>query len=228
MRGDDIIAMLAEKLSRLEREEQTALTVGFFRDRDKVAREFIRYCASCVAEHGQRNPGWRDILDTLDRVESRERSEHERERMEAFLGELEAFRDDCLAGKCVECADFEDKRRAYADGDVYFEDFIYGFIDDHGGIQAFIRYAKEADRYYRRGDHATAGGAYGMLLDIYRHDTGVEHLLVVDDDFPDLDLSQVEGVDAAKLMERRDACREAMRSGKESHEADGRTRDGGG
>ena len=152
----------------------------------------------------------------------------EREQREAFLGELERFRDDCLAGKCVECAGFEDKRRAYADGDVYFEDFQEEFIDDHGGIQEFIRYAKGADRYFRRGDHATAERAYSMLLEIYRHDVNGEHLFVVDDDFPDLDLSRVDGVDAGRLEERHKACLETRGPAMRSQEGERRTADGGG
>ncbi len=228
MKGDDINNMLLEHLARLDREEQTALIMGFLAEHSDTARKFVRYCASGIGDPDRIHPGWGSLLDVLERVESQERLENELERREDFLNELEVFRKYCLAGKCVQCADFEDKRRAYHDGDVYFEHFIYEFIEEHGDIQEFIRYAREADRYFRRGDHATAARAYGILLDIYRHDTGVEHLFVVDDDFPDLDLSEVEDVDAPNLMERRDACLDAMGSGRLSPEADCSAKDGRG
>lgn len=226
MTDPDIIGMLGEQLARLDRGEAAALAVGFLRTRKKVGREFVRYCASHCGNQRRQHPGWGALLDALERVESEERSAAERERRDAFMDELEGFREDCLAGRCTECADFEDKRRAYADGDYYFEDFVHGFIDDHGSIQAFIRYAKEADRYFRRGDHATAGRAYGILLEIYCRDTDGEHLFVEDDDFPDLDLSQVDGVDAGRLEGRYEACRRAMSPGIPSHEGSGKRSEG--
>ncbi len=200
------INQLKKQLDKVDHEEQTALLLDFLSEREDITRELVKFCASRAKDNGTFNRGWIQLGKTLEKVLAEERMETKKEERQNFLAELKRFKQDCLHGKCVRCADFDDKRRAYADGDIYFEDFQEEFIDDLDDIQAYIGYAKKVDNYYEHGDYATASKAYGILIDIYHHDTEVKHCFVEDDDFPDMDLSEIGEVHIDRLRKRYEAC----------------------
>ncbi len=203
---------IKKQLDLIDREEQTALLLSFLGEQEPVAREFVKYCASRANENVAHHRGWVQLGKMLEKILREERKEADKEVRLNFLEEIEIFRKVCMEGKCVRCADFDDKRRAYADGDIYFEDYYYEFIGDHDDIQAYIEYAKEADKYYKRGDYEAASKAYRILIDIYHHDTKVEHCFVEDDDFPDLDLSQIRGIDIDRIKKRYEDCIVTLRT----------------
>jgi hypothetical protein len=210
---DDILVMLDGLLSRSGAEDLRTLLRAFLRTREGVARDFIAHSASIMGAVPGQDPGWRALAARLEDLESAREERERREGAEAFLAGLEEFRRASLAGDYSEEADFEEKRRAYADGDVYFEDFQGGFVDQVQGFQRFLHETKVAERYMRAGEHAVAARALDILLDIYDHDTGGERCFVYDDDFPDLDLSEVDGVDAKGLRRHRQECQEALEAG---------------
>lgn len=212
MTPNTISRHIKKHLEKVGQEEQTALVFGFLSEQETAAREFVKYCASRAKEEVSLHRCWVQLGETLENILTEERKEAEKEERRNFLEEIEKFKKDCMEGECVQCADFEDKRRAYADGDIYFEDYQYEFIDDHDDIQAYIKYAKKADKYYKRGDYEAASKAYRILIDIYSHDTKVEHCFVDDNDFPDLDLSEIEGIDIDRIRKRYEECTATLRT----------------
>ena len=206
MPPNSLINRIEKQLDLVGRKEQTTLIAGFLGDRESNVREFIKYCATRANSDGTLHQGWIQLGKALEKTLSEEKRKAEDENRASFLVELERFKQDCMQGECVRCADFDDKRRAYADGDIYFEEFQYDFIDGHDDIQAYIGYVGKADYYYKRGDYETAMRAYGILMDIYHHDTEVTHCFVEDDDFPDMDLSEIGKIDVDGIKKRYETC----------------------
>ena len=211
MTPDTISGHIKKQLDQIGREEQTALFMGFLEEHEAISRELVKYCASRAKENVSLHRGWVQLGETLEKILAEEREETVKEKRHIFLEEIEKFKKDCMEGKCVQSADFDDKRRAYADGDIYFEDYHYEFIDGHDDIQTYIGYARKADYYYKSGDYETASKAYRNLVDIYHHDTKVEHCFVEDDDFPDLDLSQIRKIDIDRIRKRHEECTASLK-----------------
>lgn len=200
-RGVNLMAQLASQLKNIDHDEQTALLLGFLRQDEMVARRFIEYCTAETKMRGS-DKEWNKIKKSLDNKIKQENEEMEQQKKTQFLKDLKKFKVDCFAGEYLEEADFDDKRHAYADGDIYFEDFIWTFVDDHLGFQTYIDFLKDADKYYKNGDFITASKAYSILLEIYKLDTEVKKCFVNDDDFPDLDLGEISEVDAKEMNKR--------------------------
>jgi hypothetical protein len=206
MTGERLDVGYKKLLKKVSRNEQTALVTGFLEEDEPRARAFIKYCSSRAHNDRSLDRGWTGLGRSLETVVLREKREAGETEKQRFIKRLGKFRKDCLDGKNIQDADEDDKRHARSDGDYYLEDFQETFVDDHDGIQAFLDDVKTADKYFRQGDSRTAAEAYRLLMDIYRHDTEVEHCFVLDDDFPDLDLSQVDGVDIDEIKKRCDEC----------------------
>ena len=142
---------------------------------------------------------WNKIKNTLDKKVIQLNEELEQQKKRNIYRNSKPI---VLLGEYLEEADFDDKRRAYADGDIYFEDFIWTFVDDHLGFQTDIDFLKDADKYYKNGDFALASKAYSILLEIYKLDTEVKKCFVNDDDFPDLDLGEISEVNVNEMNKR--------------------------
>ena len=196
---NETIEQLITLVERSEPEELRKLLIGYLKSRRTDLRNFIRYCSERASADDTIDPGWTALCDNLARLEMKEREDALQSEKKKYLRELEQFREECISGEYSLEADFDEKRRAYADGDIYFEEFIYDFFDDHPGIQGYIHYMKEALRYYNEGDFRTASKALEILIGIYGSDTEGKSIFIVDADFSDADLSEVPGVDIDKM-----------------------------
>lgn len=186
-------------VEKSESEELRKLLVGYLKSQRTDLRNFIRYCSEQAKTDDSIPSDWIILGDSLARLEQREKQEALRQKQLKFLKELEQFKEECLAEEFTSEADFDEKRHAYADGDIYFEEYIYEFIDGHLGIQVYIDYTKDALKYFRQKEFPTAMKALRILVDIYDYDTKESSLFIDDDDFPDADLSTVFEIDIEKM-----------------------------
>ena len=203
---EDLIDQINAQLKNMDQEEQTALLIGFFRQDKKIVRQFIEYCSTESEIEPYPNKGWITIKKNLQKIIQQEIEEQLLKKKKQFIKDLEEFKIDCISSKYLEEADFEEKRHAYASGDIYFEDYIYKFLDEHVGFQTYIGFLKVTDKYYKELDYATASKAYLTLIEIYKFDTEVKKCFVDDDDFPDLDLEEISEVDIKKMNAKLNDC----------------------
>ena len=196
-----ITSQLKDLIERSDQQELRNLLIGYLTLQEKNVRDFIRYCSKQTKIDNTLHSGWLILGDSVVQLEKKEKEDALHKQQVEFLKDLEQFRVECLTGDYSSEADFDEKRRAYADGDIYFEEYIYVFFDDHPGIQAYIAYMKDALRYYNKEDFQTAYKALRILVDIYDFDTKESPLFIDDDDFPDADLSYVHDINIKKMRE---------------------------
>jgi hypothetical protein len=206
----EVLCALDKLLARTTPGHVVVALRAFLRTREAVARDFIGSIAPIICALPGADPGWMRLMRAEEAREEADRERERRDERDEFLAGLEEFRRESLAGAYRDEADPEEKRMAYARGDVYLEDFQLEFMDENAGFSRFIDEEAEAERYMRQGDHGTAARAFELLIDIYRHDTEVRHLFVDDDDFPDLDLSEVDDIDIEMLRRHHRECLEAI------------------
>lgn len=200
-KGATLGELLVEALAMMNPEARDKVLLAFLRSHPGTARAMLSWWDD---REGVPGIPARDRYRLLRRMRSDEAVAARTKEVEAkrsLVREAKRFRADALDKKYFAEADYDDKRRAYAEGDRYLEDFYEGFVEDHDGFSEFVDLVGRADARWDKRDRDTAIRVYRALLEVYDADKNGGRLFVDEDDNPDLDIGEI-FTDEARLRMR--------------------------
>lgn len=203
-KGATLDEMLVEALARMNLEARDKVLLAFLRSRPGTAKAMLSWWdgEECIPRIPARDRG--PIMRKMRSDDASHARAKETEARRLLVEEAERFREDALDKTLLIKACYEDKRRAYADGDRYLEEYYERFVEDHNGLNAFMDLVRRADSQWTKGDRRTAVKVYRALLDVYDADKKGWKLFIDEDDCPDLDIGEVFS-EEGRLRERASA-----------------------